>query len=64
MGAFGLFVSVGLAVVRINRAELKEKSHSHPGLALFRFPAYRWGAAVICFVLGLFSLFLGLGWLG
>jgi hypothetical protein len=63
MGAFGLLAGVGLALVKIDRAELKEKFHSHPGLALFRFLAYRWGTAVVCFVFGLFSLFLGLGWL-
>lgn len=63
MGAFGLLAGVGLALVKIDRTELKEKSQSNPGLALFRFPAYRWGAAVVCFVFGLFSLFVGLGWI-
>jgi|GraSoiStandDraft_32_1057276.scaffolds.fasta_scaffold470344_2 hypothetical protein len=62
MGAFSLFVSFGLALVKINRSELEMKSRSNPGLALFRFSAYRWGAVLVCFVFGLFSLFVGLGW--
>jgi hypothetical protein len=45
-----LVAGVGLLLVRINPEHLAGSSHSMPGLALFRFRAFRYGAAFACLV--------------
>ena len=63
VGAFGILCGIGLILVKIDKAALEKSTHSNPGLALFRFPLYRWTAAIICILVGLFSLSLAFGWL-
>ena len=46
-----LVAGVGLLFVRVDPDQLQRSSHTVPGLALFRFPIYRYAAAVACFVL-------------
>ncbi len=62
-GIAALLCGVGLSLVKINKEELSGKIHTMPGMSLFRFPAYRWGAVAIFGVLGIFSISLGYGWL-
>ena len=42
---------IGLLLVRVNPEQLSASTHSAPGFALFRFRAYRYGAALFCFAL-------------
>ena len=63
LGVFALLCGVGLSFVTIDKTELNYKIHTMPGMALFRFPAYRWGAVLMCTLIGVFFLFLGFGWL-
>lgn len=48
-----LFVLVGVAMlfVRVDRKQLREKIHTNPALALYRFPVFRYGTAAALFVL-------------
>ena len=62
-GVAALLCSVALSFVTIDKEELRGKTHTMPGMALFRFPAYRWGAVIMCAVIGIFSFSLGFGWL-
>jgi hypothetical protein len=50
-----LVAGVGLLFVRVDPGQLHASSHSMPGLALFRFRAYRYSAAVACLVLAALS---------
>jgi hypothetical protein len=58
-----LISAIGLVFVKIDKNELKNKTHSFPQMALFRFPAFRWGMIVVCLLFFLVSLFVGFGWL-
>ena len=42
---------IGLLFVRVSPEQLQASSHSMPGFALFRFRAYRYSAAIVCFAL-------------
>jgi len=42
---------LGLVFVRVEREKLRESAHSFPGFSLYRFPAFRYGAAIACLVL-------------
>ena len=44
-----LVAGIGLLFVRVNAEQLQRSSHSMPGFALFRFRAYRYAAAIVCF---------------
>ena len=61
----GLFVlcAVGLALVKTDREQLKTSTHTNPGMALFRFGAYRWGAVTVLGAIGLVLLSISFGWL-
>jgi hypothetical protein len=47
----GSLVGVGLLVVRADPEQLREKLHTNPGLALFRFRAFRYGVAAVGFII-------------
>ena len=51
-GVIGVLIGIGLALAKIDPDELRKKSHTNPGLALYRFASYRWAAVVIVFVFG------------
>ncbi len=61
MGGFGLLCALGLAFVKVDRESLRERSHSYPQMALFRFPLWRWVIVIFCALFGLFFLTAGLG---
>jgi hypothetical protein len=52
-----ILAGVGLVFVRIDEDQLREKTHSNPGLALYRFRVFRYGAAVVLFVIAAISFF-------
>ncbi len=62
LGAFAILCGVGLAVAKLDKRELEESVHSNPGLALYRFSWYRWGAVLVCIGGGIIVLVEGLGW--
>jgi len=55
--ALAVLVGVAFFFVRIDREAIRERVHSSPGMALYRFPVFRYGAATICFVLALLAYF-------
>ena len=61
MGCLFLLVAGLLAFVKVDRKQLVEYVHSFPGLALFRFPAFRWGTVVVFLIIGLVCVLIGLG---
>ncbi len=63
LGGLFLLCAIGLSLVRIDRGKLKASFHTNPGMALFRFGAFRWGAVVVFGTIGLVLLSIGLGWL-
>jgi hypothetical protein len=63
LGIMAFLCGVGLSLVKIDKEELKSYIHTMPGLALFRFPAYRWFGVIFCIVISLLFLSLGFGWL-
>jgi hypothetical protein len=60
VGVVLILVAIGLALAKIDPNELRKKSHSNPGVALYRFTAYRWAMVIILFALGLVTL--GFSW--
>ncbi len=56
-------IGIGLIFVKIDADNLKSKSHAMPGLALFRFSLFRWGAVLVCIIGSTIFLLLGLRWL-
>ena len=63
LGGLFLLCAIGLSLVKIDREQLKTSTHTNPGMALFRFGAYRWGAVTVLGVIGLVLLSIGFGWL-
>jgi len=63
IGISWILVGAGLAFADVNRSELLGRAHTMPGLSLFRFPAFRWGAVVVLIAGGALFLFNGLGWI-
>lgn len=61
MGCLSLLIGVLLSFVKIDRERLIKGVHSNPGLALFRFPAYRWGMVAVLLVFGVVLVLVGLG---
>jgi ABC-type Co2+ transport system permease subunit len=61
MGCLFMLVGVLLSLVKVDRERLLKSTHSNPGLALFRFPAYRWGMVAVLFVGGTVLILIGLG---
>ena len=59
----GVFLLVGalLAFAKVDRANLAHRSHTNPGLALFRFPVFRWGAVTVLVVFGVVLVLIGMG---
>ena len=57
VGAFFLSaVGVALLFVRVNTERLRAMSHTMPGLALYRFRAYRYFTAFVFFCLAALSV--------
>jgi hypothetical protein len=54
-----LFVLVGIALlcVRVDRDQLREKIHTNPGFALYRFRSFRYGAVAALFILAAIAFF-------
>jgi hypothetical protein len=46
----GLLVGVGLLLARVDPDQLREKMHTNPGLALYRFRVLRYGVAAAGFI--------------
>jgi hypothetical protein len=49
--SLGLLTGVGLLLVRIDPDRLREKAHTNPGLALYRFRLFRYGVAAAAFII-------------
>ena len=64
LGGLFLLVGVLLAFANVNRASLAERSHTNPGLALFRFPVFRWGTVAVLVVFGVVLVLIGMGKVG
>jgi hypothetical protein len=47
-----VLVGIGLTFVQVNASQLRKKTHSNPGLALYRFKWYRLGMAIVAIVVG------------
>lgn len=62
-GVLALFFGMALSFAKIDKDRLYEYRHTIPGLALFRFPVWRWGIVVILFITGFVSLAFGFKWL-
>ena len=62
-GCLVILLGIALVFVKIEKVGLENSSHTNPGLALFRFGAYRWGVVLVCFIVGVLLLSFGLGWL-
>jgi len=56
----GLFALVGIGVllVRVDPDQLREKIHTNPGFALYRFRVFRYGVAVALFIIAAVAFFL------
>ena len=63
LGGMFLFVALALSLVTIDKNQLQDSTHSNPGMALFRFGIYRWGAVAVMGVIGLVLLSVSFGWL-
>ena len=61
LGGLALIYGIGLAFVHVDNEELRKKAHTNPGLAIYRFPAYRWSVVLLCIVAGIGLLGVGLG---
>lgn len=48
-------VGISLLFVKVDAEKLREVAHSNPMLSLYRFPACRYGASAICFIMALVS---------
>ena len=62
----GVLVSLsglGLAFAKTDTKALRKKSHSNPGLALYRFPVWRYGIAVLAVVSGAIIIAKSIGWI-
>jgi len=62
-GPVSVLLGIAIIFVKVDRSKLANKVHSAPGLALFRFPAWRWGVALVCISTGFLLLLSGIGWL-
>ncbi|QBB69282.1 hypothetical protein ELE36_02215 [Pseudolysobacter antarcticus] len=45
-----LLIGLALVFVTFDVEQLRRSIHSNPGLALYRFRAFRYGAAMLCFI--------------
>jgi hypothetical protein len=50
-------VGIGLLLVQIDREKLREKMHTNPLLALYRFRVWRYTMAATCFILAAVTFF-------
>ena len=57
-----IVAGIGLLLVRVDAAELNGSTHSMPGMALFRFRVFRYGAALACLVSALVAIASFFGW--
>lgn len=44
-------LGVGLLLAKVDRDLLQAKAHTNPGLALFRFPTFRYAVVIGCFIM-------------
>ena len=51
-GVVGFLAGIGLLLVRVDPEQLARASRRMPGVALFRFPVFRYGAAYLCLAFG------------
>jgi hypothetical protein len=63
LGVGFLSASVGLAFAEVDKKQLRRYIHAMPGLALFRFAAFRWGGVIVLAALGCFCMLTGIGYL-
>ena len=61
MGCLFLLVGVLLSMVKVDKEGLVKSACSNPGLALFMFPAFRWGVVTVLLVFGAVLVSIGLG---
>ena len=59
IGCLFLLVGALLSFVKVDRERLVKKVHSNPGIALFRFPAYRWGVVAVLVFIGVVLVLVG-----
>jgi len=57
LGVLAVLVGLGLGFAQVNARELREKAHTNPGLALYRFKWWRFGLAIVSFVTGLLIIY-------
>ena len=57
MGALAVLLGLGLGFAQVNARELREKAHTNPMLALYRFKWWRFGLAIVSFVTGLLIIY-------
>ena len=60
-GVVAAVIGAGLALAKVDPDELRKRSHTNPGMALYRFAAYRWG--VVAILIGSGILMSALGWI-
>jgi len=61
LGVLAVLVGIALTIVQVNASELRKKSHSMPGLALYRFKWYRLAMAIVSIVIGVLIIAEALG---
>ncbi len=60
LGGMFVLAALGLSLVKVDKDSLESLSHKNPGMALFRFPLYRWSIVLILASAGLVSLLIGI----
>ena len=60
-GLVAVLIGIGLALAKIDPDELRRKSRTNPGMALYRFAAYQW--SVVAILIGSGILMSAYGWL-
>jgi hypothetical protein len=62
-GIAALLCALSIALVSIDRQELRKHSYFMPVISLLRFPAYRWGTVIVLGLTGIYFFALLFGWL-
>ena len=63
IGGVAILCGVTLFFVKIDKEDLRSKSHTNPGMALFRFPLWRYGQAVVCILFGILWIAVAENWI-
>jgi len=61
LGVLAVLVGLGLGLAQVNARRLHQKTHTGPGLALYRFKWWRFGLAVVSVLTGLLIIFKATG---